>query len=99
MRRARSARRPSHPRTITADVSSASRCTAPIGTGAPRRPEKVVIADRLREVGHGGIPNEVAKQHVDERSAKARRRDEQWHFAAGDGVANGARVLRPFGLL
>ena len=50
-------------------------------------------------VGCGGIPNEVAKQHVDERRTKAWRRDQQRHFTAGDGVANGARMLRPFGLL
>ena len=67
--------------------------------GAPRRPEKVVIADRFREFGRRGIPNEVSKQHFDERRAKARRRDEQWHFAAGNGVADGAGVLRPYGVL
>jgi hypothetical protein len=50
-------------------------------------------------VGCGGIANEIAQQHVNERRAEARPRDQQWHFTRGDGVADGARMLRPFGLL
>jgi len=50
-------------------------------------------------VGRGGIPNEIPEQHVDERYTKARHRNEEWHFAAGDGIADGPRMLRPFGLL
>jgi hypothetical protein len=63
----------------------------PPGEDRHRRP--------FSRIGRRGIPNEVSKQHVDERRAKAWRRDEQRHFAAGNGVADSARVLRPSGVL